>query len=365
MEWVEMKKTIISLTLLPALISLTLLGCSRSPDEATSASYNEEWSDRPVAVEGMTVSVGLLIPEVRGAGIVEGIREAWVVSEAEGLVRDVSFSLGDRVQTGEILLTLDAELAARNRDSAVQRYETALLEYLASEKSKNSGSMSSLQFSQVTDRLLDAEAAMAAAIEAYENTRITAPFAGAIAVKDSAVEVGDYLSRGVRVARIVDDSAFRTVISVGEGQVLLIENGNDAQIIGKDGIVRSGTVTAISAGTDSRTGSYSVVVEWQPVPGDRLRSGMSVTVAVDVVSNDEVAIIPTSAVLDRGDDQYVFVDEDGTVSRRMIRTGSRLGDRIEVLDGLEQGETLITSGIASLTDGASATVTIVGLSGGA
>ena len=345
---------------------LAVVSCSRNADEYSGATPNPDLiSEEKIAVEGMTVSSSRLVTEIRGAGVVEGVREAWVVSETEGLVRDISFNLGDRVEQGHVLLSVDAELARRNRDLAEQQNRTARLEYEAAVKAKDNGSMSMLQYSQVTDRLLSAEASLAAAADAYENTMLKSPFRGVVAIRDGSIGIGTLLTRGVRVARIVDDSSFRTEIGVGEGQVLLVQEGARALIMGKDGISRTGRVRAISAGSDSGTGTYAVIVEWNPASDDRLRSGMSVNVSVEIEGDDKRVIVPASAIRLRGGREYVFVAVNEIAEAREIITGSRLGERVEVLEGLRDGETIITSGLSSVTPGSSVNVSIIGMSGDA
>ncbi len=286
-----------------------------------------------------------------------------MISETEGIVESVGFTLGDRVRAGDILLKVNPDLAIRNLKLAEQQYKTALLEFEASKLARKNGSISELQFSQITDRLLAAEAAAAASRDAFENTSLKAPFSGAVASRDRNLGVGNYLSRGVPVVRIVDDSAFRTEVSVGEGQVLLVKEGSAARITGNDGRVRSGRVEAVSAGSDASTGSFTVVVEWIPEQGDGLKSGMSVDVSIVPPDNGGRIIIPASVIRIREGRHYVFVDKDGAADLRLIETGSRLGDRVEVLSGLDEGETLITSGLASLSSGTPVNITLVGSSG--
>ncbi len=346
-------------------LTFLLASCSKSADENSGASYNPDDKIQSIAVEAMTVTKNLLVNEIRGAGIAEGIKEAWVVSETEGLIRDVRFSLGDRVFKDDVLVTVDNNLAARNRDLASQQYETAFLEFQAAERSRDSGSISQLQYSQITDRLLASDAARAAALDNYENTVMRAPFAGAVASKDRDVGIGNYLSRGIRVARIVDDSAFRTEISVGEGQILLINEGTTAEITGNDGIRRLGKVAAVSAGSDGSTGSYTVVIEWTPEKGDLLRSGMSVEVSIKVDGKQNRVIIPDSAIRVRGGINFVFIEKDGFAESREVSLGNRLGDRVEILDGLEEGDLILTSGRASITPGIQVKITLVGESGDA
>lgn len=317
----------------------------------------------PVAVEGLTVSSGYLVPEIRGSGVVKGRNEAWVVSEVSGLVQQVNYSLGDRVPKGYTLLSVDASLAEKGRSLARQRYRTAKLEYEAAERANKGGSMSALEFSRIADRMLAAEASRGTAEKAYDNCFLTAPFDGVVALRDEKIGIGTYLSPGMRIVRIVDDSSFRTEISIGEGQVLLIREGAPALITSRDGAEYAGKVAAVSAGSARGTGSYIVVVEWASRADELLRSGMTVDVAIEASGAEPRVIIPSSAVRMRGERAYVFVAKDGRAFSREVLAGSTLGGRLEVLKGLEDGEILISSGLASLSEGRDVNVTLMGSTG--
>ena len=345
-----------------AFAAALIFSCARSAPES-GLSDAEPPEIRPIAVEGTEAVRGALITVIRSAGIVEGIREAWVVSEAEGLIREVGFSLGRPAAAGQVLLELEGELAASSLELARGRYETALLEFEAARKSQENGSISALQFSRIRDSLLAAESSLDAAADNFENTMIKAPFSGAVAARGENLSIGNYITRGVRVARIVDNSALRTEVSVGEGQILLIREGAAARITGKDGRTRTGRVSAVSAGSDGSTGSFTVVVEWTPPEDDVLKSGMSVDVAVDASGDNERIIIPASAIRLRGGESFVYVDEGGSAEFRRISTAGRLGERVEVLEGLDEGEIVITSGIGSLSPGSPVRTSLVSLGG--
>ena len=342
-------------------LSTIVFSCSRERDGDSGASWNqpEENEASSLAVEAVVVTEGTLVDLVRGAGIAEGIREAWVIAEAEGLIRRSQLKLGQRVQQGETLLTLDSEIARRNRDLAEGQYQTALLEFQAAKKSLDNGSISSLQFSQISDRRLSAEVSQAVANDAYENTQIKAPFSGSVASTGRGLGIGNYLNRGTRIARIVDNSSFRTEVGVGEGQILLIREGAAVQVRGNDALIRSGRVSAVSSGSDGSTGNFTVVVEWDPLELDSLKSGMSVDVFIETSGQKSNIIAPVSAIRLREGDEYVFVDAGGTAEPRRIETGNRLGNRVEVLSGLNSGDIVITSGIASLVPGAPVVSTLV------
>jgi membrane fusion protein (multidrug efflux system) len=217
--------------------------------------------------------------------------------------------------------------------------------------------------SQAQDGLFLAENAFVNADEAYKDTFLRAPFAGAVAVKDASLGVGDYLARGVRVARIINDSAFTMQLSVGERHVGLLRPGLPAVVETSAGRME-GMVQAVAAGSNEATGSFGVIVTW-PNPGDgSLKAGMSARVTIDTSDAEETIVIPASSVLYRGGAPVVFVEEDGKSVPRPVTLGERLGDRQQVLSGLTPGEILIISGLASLAPDYPVTATLVGDSGG-
>ncbi|RLW68217.1 MAG: hypothetical protein B6D68_04145, partial [spirochete symbiont of Stewartia floridana] len=333
------KITILTFT---AVLALSMTACLRKPDSKAGATPKAVTQEpRNIAVEGVVVDRGFLMDEIRSAGVVEGIREAWIICETEGLIQELHFRLGSNVREGEVLLIIENTLAAQNQESAEGQYQTALLEYEAAKRSKDNGSISDLQFSQTYGRFLSAKTVLSTAKDAYENTFIKAPFAGAIASKGRELGVGNYVARGARVARVVDYSAYQAEVSVGEGQILLVRENAKVKITGNDGLPRTGWVSAVSAGSDDSTGSFTVIVNWRPLKNDRLKSGMSVDVVIEPMGEIDHIIAPATAILIRGGEKFVYVDVDGTAELRRIDTGNQLGERIEVFSGLESGDILI------------------------
>ncbi len=343
-----------------AVLALSMTACSRKPDSKAGATPKAVGQEpRNIAVEGVIVASGFLVEEIRSAGVVEGIREAWIICETEGLIQELHFRLGNNVREGDVLLIIENTLAAQNQESAEGQFQTVLLEYEAAKRSKDKNSISELQFSQTYSRFLTAKTALSTAKDAYENTFIKAPFSGAIAAKGRGLGVGNYVSRGTRIARVVDYSAYQAEVSIGEGQILLVRENARVKITGNDGLPRTGWVSAVSAGSDDSTGSFTVIVNWKPLENDRLKSGMSVDVAIEAMGEIDHIIAPVTAIFIRGGEKFVYVDVDGAAKLRRIDTGNQLGERIEVLSGLESGDILITSGLASLSPEVGITTTII------
>ena len=175
---------------------------------------------------------------------------------------------------------------------------------------------------------------------------------------------GNYLNPGTAVARIVDLSSLEMQVAIGERELQYIREGLPASVsipaCGAGAI--TGEVQSIAAGADPRTGSFAVVVRWDNTC-DRVRSGMSASVSIRPADAQPAIVIPSAAIREDGSGRYVFVAADGTARRREIRIGDRLGDRVQVLDGLSEGDVIVTSALSSLDDGAAVNATVRGRTG--
>jgi membrane fusion protein, copper/silver efflux system len=123
-----------------------------------------------------------------------------------------------------------------------------------------------------------------------------------------------------------------------------VRMGQEAAITlpSEPGVRRSGRITFVYPTVDPGTRTARVRFE-VPNPGDRLKPGMFVEVDLTVPVGTRLAV-PRDAVMDTGIRQLVFLHlGDGRIGWREVRTGVRVGEWIEVLEGLEAGEHIITS----------------------
>jgi RND family efflux transporter MFP subunit len=112
--------------------------------------------------------------------------------------------------------------------------------------------------------------------------------------------------------------------------------------------VVEGIVSEISPVADPVSRTFNVKLDLPPTEG--LRTGQFGRVSVPV-AEVKLLLVPQSAVLKRGQMELIFVAQQGTAALRLVKTGKVLEDRVEVLSGLEEGEQVIVSESAQLTDG--------------
>ncbi|HSV56798.1 MAG TPA: efflux RND transporter periplasmic adaptor subunit, partial [Magnetospirillaceae bacterium] len=216
----------VSYSALALLFVPLVIGSCGKPDGVAGATV---WEGRPaaqaVAVESLAVARGSLADEIRASGTVAGVREAFVVSETQGIVKAVFFGLGDRVAERQELLRVDDSIAALNLDRAKEQYEAARLELGSLEKLAALGGASPSDLTRARGNASGAKAQYETALKAFNDTRLRAPISGVVASREEVATVGATIAPNLRVARIIDTSAFRITVGVGEREVGLIEPG--------------------------------------------------------------------------------------------------------------------------------------------
>jgi RND family efflux transporter MFP subunit len=234
-------------------------------------------------------------------------------------------------------------------------------------------SISNQEFDEASAKLKAAEAAhdMARARRAQLNARlaqadqevratevnrtyaeILAPFAGLVVAR--SVEPGILAIPGAPLLTIEREGSYRLEASVAESRLQEIRIGQ-AVSVNLDSPDRSleSRVSEIVPAVDATSRTYVVKIDLPAAPPS-VRSGAFARAAFQLGSQSVLAI-PAAAVAERGQLQTVFVDDNGTAHSRLVTTGQKLKDRIEVLSGLSAGEKLIYPVPPGLTDGAPVT----------
>ena len=334
------------------IVGTVLLGSCAKPEAVSGATAWDNGQKETVAVEALTVSLGSLTDEINASGVVAGVREAFVVSETQGLVTAVSFSLGDRVAEGKELLRVDDRIAALNLSRFKEQYEAAKLELDATERLSAAGRSSPADMTKARGNYSGAKAQYETSLKAFNDTRLRAPVAGVVSSSEEVATVGASITPGARVARIVDTSSFKVTVGLGEREIGLIEVGAKVRVyvpaaLGQDYV--DGQVSAVAAGSNPATGSFPVVISFRNGFAGRVKSGMSANVTIQARAMAPSVVIPTAALFRRGIKYAVFVDDAGRTDLRELSLGRRSGVQVEVLSGLREGELLVISALTRLT----------------
>jgi len=329
-----------SLTGVVLVLVLSFGACSKKPHETALGDDLP-----PVVTRVQTVESKPHVATEEVAGSVRAKLRSVIEAKVVGRIEKMHVVPGQMVKPGEVLVELDAREIQAKLDQAKavrDQSERDLQRYTALIANKVT---TQAEFEAVQSRNRVAKAALVEAETALGYMTITAPFNGVI-TRQSA-DVGDLASPGKTLLEIEDPTALRFEADVPEAIIASIQSGAKLSVhIGTVGV--NGTVSEIAPVADVQSRTFLVKLDLPQTAG--LRTGQFGRVAVPV-NETSVLRIPVSAVVSRGQMEIVFVVHCGRAQLRLVKTGKRFGDEVELVSGIENKEQVALENVAKLTDG--------------
>jgi RND family efflux transporter MFP subunit len=230
----------------------------------------------------------------------------------------------------------EAEATAKSAEAE----EQMRADELAAAKAKREQAMAAVE---------QAKAALDAATTGVSYTKVTAPYAGIVTSK--TVDVGDLASPGMTLFSLEDRQMYRLEASVDESTVSAVHVGDAVKVV-VDGIADDpldGTVSEIVPAADPASRTSMVKIDLPP--NDALRSGQFGR-ARFASGESSSLVVPRTALVVRGQLEGVYaIDDEGVVRLRLIKTGKSLGDTVEVLSGLSEGDRYVAEVTPDVVDG--------------
>ena len=200
-----------------------------------------------------------------------------------------------------------------------------------------------------------ARARIALAKKGLDDTLVRAPFAGVVA--ERLVSVGDYVSRGTRVATVVRVDPLRVELTIPESSVSLVQIGQHVRLTvdAYPGEEFDATIRFVSPALRSDQRALTVEAVSQN-PDGRLKPGLFATAMIRQSNATEGLLVPVTAIETVAGTNRVYVVKNGVAEERIVTTGEKVGDRIEITSGVAAGEIVAAEPRGRLTDGRAVTV---------
>jgi len=196
-----------------------------------------------------------------------------------------------------------------------------------------------------------ARARIALARKAAADTSIRAPFSGLVA--ERLVSVGDYVTRGARVATVVRIDPMRVELTVPEQSVALVQPGQHVTMTVDAYRGEPFTATVRFVSPSVRADQRALTVEAvAPNPDGRLKPGLFVSASIQQPSTAPALLVPATAVETVAGTSRVYVVKDGRVEERIVTLGVGVGQKVEIASGLAAGDLVATEPRGRLLDGA-------------
>ena len=315
----------------------------------------------PSAVTTLVVEPQQWTPVLRVVGSLKSVQGVAVSGDLAGIVSEIAFESGRTVKKGDLLVQLNADQETAQVAAAEARCELAKLEIRRKRELQAKSALSSSEVDIAENELRQATAARELAVAILARKRITAPFDGVLGIRQ--VNLGQYLNPGTPVVTMHSTNPILVTFSLPQQQIDRAKVGSPLKIsIGSDSDkeeYRDGAITALDSRVDEA--SRSVTVEGSiPNTDQRLRSGMFVNVEIPLPLEEDVLVVPASAInyAPYGDSIFVVKtavagagDAPRTVEQQFVKLGAARGDQIRVLGGLKPGDEIVTAGAFKLRPG--------------
>lgn len=285
-------------------------------------------------------------------------KELNLLNENSGRVTRIFVDEGDRVSKGQVLARIDAEIINTDRETAQVTYQNALKDLARYESSFKTGGVTQQQLDQARLSAESAKLRLQASQRKVSDANIKSPINGI--VNKRYIEVGAFVnSQGTQLFELVDVSKLKLKVNVNEAQVANLKIGDRIEI--QSSVFPdekfSGKVTFIAPKADA-TLNFPVEIEVENSHKNSLKAGMYGTAVFKFPKQAPSILIPRTSFVGSVSSNEVFVlDRASNTSKiRKVVSGRILGDNVEILDGLKEGETVIISGQINLTDGTAVTI---------
>jgi RND family efflux transporter MFP subunit len=330
-----------------------------SPPSAPAA------ATRPAAPLALTVTVTPARPQamlrtVSGDGSVVAWQELILAAEIGGLrVAEVAIEEGDHVQAGQVLVRLNdavptaqlaqAEAAVAEAEAALGIARADLMRATELSRTQNTPrqvlDQRQAASRQAEARLTSTQAARDEAKVRLDQTRLRAPFAG-IVLKRSILP-GAVSGVGEAMVRLLRDGRLELDARLPELDLSVVAPGQPVRVLhGTREIAATVRAIAPTVAAESRLGIVHVAL-----PADSgLRPGMFARAEIRVEAPARI-VVPQEAVVFRDGAPSAFVVDADQVHLRRLTTGARQAGLVEVLDGLAEGDRVVTAGAGFLADG--------------
>lgn len=337
-----MKKTLLYTASSLTALSFILSGCGGSDPHASHA------VSLPAAqVETGVVETGMLSRHTPVTGTLRARERASLAPKLTGEIVEMPVILGQSVAKGDLLAKVSAMEIASKLQQAQAGYDKARRDLQREEGLLKSGASTQELVNDLSDQLRMAKAATEEAETMLSYTEIRAPFDGVITRK--WMNEGDLATPGRPLVDIDNLGSLRIEADVPEALGSRLQVGLQMEVeIPSAGLRMKGEIEEIAPAADPQSRTFPVKMAISQEPS--LRSGQFARV---LVPNDpvEAVWVPESALSRWGQIERVFVVEDGKLRMRIVKTGSVIDGKVEVLSGLRGGETMVLKPDHTLRDG--------------
>jgi membrane fusion protein (multidrug efflux system) len=305
----------------------------------------------PTAVEVTKVTAVRLALDAAAVGSLRSNESVTLRPETAGRIATIDFRDGVPVRKGTVLVALDAAMQAAELEQARAHRELARSTQQRNEElfQKKFISKQALDASAATLRVQEAAVSLAEAKLA--KTQIRAPFAGVVGIRN--ISIGDYVKEGQELINLEDIATLKVDFRLPEATLPQLKLGQPLEVTvdALPGAKFTATLDAVDPLVEAAGRSLSLRARLANDAG-KLRPGMFVRVRLVLAEKENASMLPEQALVPDPAGAFVYRVVDGKAEKVKVKTGVRRDAQVEIVDGLNAGDIVVSAGQLKLRPGA-------------
>lgn len=316
-------------------------------DKNKSASKNNTANkNKETFVRAMIIKSNALNNRLRVTGTIVANEEVMITSEINGMITQINFQEGTNVSKGMLLVKInDADLKAQF-EKLTFREELLAKKEFRQKKLLEKGGVSQDEYDTGLAELNAIKAEKRELEAKIAKTQVLAPFSGTIGLRQ--ISQGAYINAGTPITKLVNIDRLKVEFSVPEKYITKLKLGQKCIInFGETENKYEANIYAIEPKLNLNTRTMTAKA-WISKSTDELKPGAFVKVEIIWDSFDKAMEIPTYALIPDIDAPKVYQYKNGKAVSKIVKTGIRSSEMVQIEEGIMENDTIITSGIMNL-----------------
>lgn len=291
---------------------------------------------------------------VRGTGRLIPDEEVDLSFETSGKITEISFKEGTNVKKGQLLAKVNDKPLQAELNKLKAQVPLAQDRVYRQKALLAKDAVSQEAYESVNTELEKLMADIELVESRIAQTELRAPFDGVIGLRQ--VSEGTYASPSTIVARLTKITPLKIEFSIPEKQADAMNVGTKLNFtIDNDLNTYQAQVYALESNLDSKTFTMNMRAMY-PNPGGRLRPGRSVKIEIKLREIKNTLVVPSISILAEMGRDIAYIYKDGKAHQVTLKKGMRTASSVQIIDGLNVGDTLLVTGVMQLRDGLPVTI---------
>jgi membrane fusion protein (multidrug efflux system) len=302
-----------------------------------------------IPVEVTTIKRGKISDYILLSANLETEKMASVYPRVQGLVDNIKAEEGDNVKKGQILMTLEADEYVLAEEKAKLNYLNQKSDFERLKAMYEQNLLSKEEFEKAKFTLEGLEVDWKQAKLNLSYTQITAPIAGVVG--DRLIKPGDRIQPTDELFTVINTSEMIAVVYAPEKELGNVEKNQMAYITSDHlaGEQYEGWIKRVSPVVDPQSGTFKITIGVKNRK-NVLRAGMFVNTHIITSTHEQAVLIPKTAIVYENEQMNVFVVRDSVANKISLKVGFQDHEKVESLEGIEEGDKIIVVGQAGLKD---------------